>query len=248
MLRILLIAVLVFAAVHADAQTRYVMVREGINVYADTTTKSKIITTLPYGTAIEDTFDYVHHQYFYKNYETYFVPVMTKQGKGYVPDACLLPFQPPMHNVSSLDSYFQQLTEPISYPDSVYHTKGDYLQNETDFIRLKTVYKNGIVTDWEHQYYSSYFSALLPDMDIQRAYMLMQYFDEDNEIFPADKVFPDKDSEDKTDQYTMRYITIQKEYERPVKLSIRLDSSGMENRIQFIQVGKDVFFIQTSDI
>lgn len=247
-MRIVLTIISFLFCLNAGAKTKYVMVKGGISVYADTTAKSKIIATLPYGTAIQDTFDYTAYQSSFKNYSTFFVPVMTPAGKGYVPDAYLLPFPPPKNNVSSVDSYLAQLSEPMGIVDSfVTEPMGEYNASKT---YIKKVYKNGAVYEHSFEIYDDYYSVTFPNLSIEKAYVLMQLFYIHGGYFPPAYDYPTIIRKNlQVDERTVRSIKPYKgKYDRWMRLVIDTEDSAVLNTLEFIQAGKDVIVIKSSSI
>lgn len=241
------IIILLFSLCTA-AKTKYVMVKGGISVYADTTAKSKVIATLPYGAAIQDTFNYPAIQSFYKNYNTFFLPVMTPTGKGYVPDAYLLPFPPPKNNVTTVDSYFAQLSEPMGVVDSfVTEPMGEYNASKT---YIKKAYKNGAVFEHSFEIYTGYYSITLPNLTVEKAYVLMHLFYAEEGYFPPAYDYPAVTrKEEQIDKHTVRSIRPYKGlYDRWYRLVIETEDGAVQSTLEFIQAGNDVIVVKTSEI
>lgn len=239
--RYVFILLLVLTAISADAQTKYVMVREGAPVYAERDSSSQIITTLEYGTAVLDTTEH-RVQVFFKTYNTYFVSVETPLGNGFVPEVYLLPFPPPKNNVSTIDSYLMQISEPLGYIDSTYipHPDGK------DQTHIKRVYKDGFIVEDDIKWYERYHMLTLPNMRIQRAYVLMQYFYRDQNFFPDD--YPIRDvKEQQLDKRTTRSIKITEDWDGNLnRLTIRVDDNVVLSELDFIQAGYHVIVVKSS--
>lgn len=246
MLRYLFIIFLVLASIQSGAQTKYVSVREGAPVYAARDSSSKIISTLEYGTAVVDT---TRHrvQVFFKDYNTWFVQVETDAGKGYVPEIFLLPFPPPKNNVSTVDSYLMQISELLSYIDSLYTTRTGDSRERT---HIKKAYKDGFITERDLTWYQHYHHLTIPNIRIQHAYVLMQYFYKEQGFFLENYKYPTRDvQEEKLNDSDTRTIKLYKDkHGNLIRMSITVDNSAVLAELELIQAGNDVIVVQTSSL
>lgn len=242
-MRLLLSIFFLSITVCAAAQTKYVMVREGVPVYAERDSSSTIITRLEYGTPVLDTTRH-HIQVYFKTYNTYFVAVETEAGKGFVPEIYLLPFPPPKNNVSTIDSYVMQISETLVLIDSSHTTLAD----GKDQTHIKRIYIDGFIVQDDLNYYQHYHQFTIPNMRIQHAYVLMQYFYKQQGLYPDE--YPIKDiTKKKINKKDTRIIKLGYDWDGNLnRLSIALDNDVVFNELDFVQAGNDVIITRRSSL
>lgn len=234
----LLFIIFLFATIHVQATTKYVAVKSGLRVRAQPDINSEVLTVLPYGSEVIDTLHSSANLVIVNHQHTYWIPVQTEKGLGYVAEAYTLPFPPPRQGVEGIyqiEQYLLQITEPLYIDTIVYYDSFNYSN--------RTLYKNGILLNVANSEARDYVSIMIPEMTIQKAYMLMGNFRDFRYEYPADGEFPQN-----TDHY---YYT---EKHDKVFFSTEGGRDGMGigrliinesifGIIEFVQVGSDVVVI-----
>lgn len=173
----------------SSAHTKYVALKSGVNVYSARDTNSKILTVLAYGKEVIDTLSQVDTVTI-NNFTTYWLPVQTKHGPGYITEAYTLPFPPPGDSVESFEEYALQISDTINSREIIIDDTANYNQ-----IREKIVhYINGfsthskILNDGPVQIYS----ISMPYLTVQKAYILANCFWYSLPCYTQPHVFPVK--------------------------------------------------------
>lgn len=227
-----LILLLFCLPLHTNATIKYVGVKSGLRVRSEPNINSNVITTLPYGAEVIDTL-WTADMVQVNNFTTYWLPVKTNKGLGYVAEVYTIPFPPPKNISQNIEQYILQITTPVFLSDSLYRGVDQYTH--------RTHFKNGFVISIDNSESGTYTSLTIPDITIQSVYILMSNFDEFKYYYPNDGKLPIK-----TDKYQNKdneplNIRVEKGYENSIqRLILHEDDLGS---IEFIQAGNDVIII-----
>lgn len=232
-MRQLFLITLLLININSFAETKYVAVKGGLNVRSAADVNSAVLTTLPYGTVVLDTLAF-SDMVTINNFTTYWIPVQTEKGIGYIVEAYTLPFPPPKEGITEVQDYLQQITEPMAVVDSVY-------VHETHYGK-KTFYRNGFVHDFRTTEIYGYSSLLIPDISIAKAYILMRHFTDYRYDYPADGKFPVKTGSYYNEDHEQIPVRVETSHEGalPERLILNDNDYGIT---EFIQVGHDVVII-----
>jgi uncharacterized protein YgiM (DUF1202 family) len=206
-MRILLFMLLLLPGIVAAqpflvTKTGYVAHKAGLSIREKPDVKSKVLEKIPYGAKITlninheiDTVTLVTDGMF-----GYFRKTTFNGKTGYVIDCYLFEFAPPKAGTKTLKEYLGQLTTKFGAELVVKNGSMNQI-SEGGYVQKKQLYKNG--AEWQdfsgYEYGSE--TVMLPNMNIQQAYILLRLIPEFKDVITEKEEFPSENKEYKKGDY-----------------------------------------------
>lgn len=158
----------------------YVAARTGLNMREKPESNAKVLTKIPYGTAItpgtpaEDS-----KRADVEGFSGYWKKITYNNQSGYIIDAFLLPIPPPTAGIKTIKDYFRQISIPFG--DSLVVDQGSLENADEGGSRMvKQFFKNG--GEW-HEFTGYEYNSMtyfLPRLTLQQAFILFRLLPEFN--------------------------------------------------------------------
>jgi uncharacterized protein YgiM (DUF1202 family) len=182
------IILLVVSNVFAQSKTVYNAFKAGLSIRETPSSQAAVISKIPYGEKLtlvnpySDTFTVVN-----EGMIGYWNLIEYKGKKGYVVGIYLFDMPPPKATVKTMKDYFAQLSTVAGSP--VVFSKNK-LGNEMYSQYKKQLYKNGCEYHEATFYESGYNTYFLPEVDLQKGFILTRLIPEFKDAFSATDNYP----------------------------------------------------------
>lgn len=220
----------------AAQQTMYVAVKSGVSIR--NAEDSSVITTAAYGEAL--TVDSVAGHIWVDGFETNRVVVNYKGQKGLTIGAYLLPIPPPAKGVGDLKQYADQLSVPVCEPVHI-DKENEIGTNKND---TKILYENGaIYIEYiNYEYYTN--SLIIPDINIQQAFIIARNIPLLKDILPVNGNFPTKNLFEKNNgDYREIQLFHNLRYNKLEKMTFAVDDINVYGAVNIIELNGQVIII-----
>lgn len=183
----------------ASAQTKwYVAHKTGLNIREKSSTNTKVIGKIPYGTAITVSYPDSVRDIATEGMQGAWALVSYNGQRGFIVNSYLLPYPPPKASVKTMKEYLSQLSAPAGAPLTIKKGSMENIE-EGGTETKKQLYKNGaeyhsvVGYEWNNDTY------FLPDFTTQQGFVLLRLIPEFSSVFAADAIFPTKNTTFKKD-------------------------------------------------
>ncbi|MBK7884820.1 MAG: SH3 domain-containing protein [Chitinophagaceae bacterium] len=199
-LPILLILMTNINVIAQETQPMCAVAKQGLKIYEDQDTASKVLGKIPYGQKI----NLIDYNYMDKTRGWVFTTggmrgnwqkVKFNGKTGYIIDCYLFPIPPPQKGVTTLHAYFNQISA-IAAKVKVKRPEGQFylsLDSGIAEYHTKILYKNGMEMQTWFSLFDDYEMHIIPNFSIEQAFLLVQLLQQypslisEQEYIPAEE-------------------------------------------------------------
>ncbi|MBP6432193.1 MAG: SH3 domain-containing protein [Ferruginibacter sp.] len=185
---LIVILLLVVSTVFAQSKTVYNAFKPGLSIRESPSAQAAVISKISYGEKLtlvnpySDTVSVIN-----EGMTGYWNLVEYKGKKGYVVGIYLFDMPPPKASVKTMKDYFAQLSA-VASPLVVYSKNKNTDEMFSQY--KKQLYKNGCEYHEATFYESGYNTYFLPEVDLQKGFILTRLIPEFKDAFSATDVYP----------------------------------------------------------